>query len=94
MSKITAVVGATGFLDDDVISALLQEGLWKFRGLTQNIERERAKALESQGVGIGKADSSDEESLVKAFNVSEMSSSAFNWCILTINSMEQPLSMA
>lgn len=59
MSKIIAVVGATGFQGGGVISALLQEGSWKVRGLSRNIESEKAEALASQGVGIVKADTSD-----------------------------------
>lgn len=71
MSKIIAVVGATGLQGGGVISALTQEGSWKIRGLTRNVESEKAKALASQGVEIIKADTSDEESPVKAFKVSE-----------------------
>lgn len=71
MSKIIAVVGATGLQGSGIISASLQEGSWEVRGLTRNVESEKAKALRSQGVEIVKADASDEESLVKAFKVSE-----------------------
>lgn len=67
MSKIVAVVGATGGQGGSVVRALLKHGEYKVRGITRNVNSDKAKALSSQGVEVVTADLNDEASLTKAF---------------------------
>lgn len=67
MTKIVAVVGATGKQGGAVVQALLKQGEYKVRGLTRNVSSDKAKALIAQGVEAVSADLNDEASLTKAF---------------------------
>ncbi|KFZ16051.1 hypothetical protein V501_02430 [Pseudogymnoascus sp. VKM F-4519 (FW-2642)] len=64
------VLGATGQQGNSVVNSLLQNGNWKVRGVTRNLESEPAKKLAAKGVEVVAADANDESSLVKAFAVS------------------------
>jgi uncharacterized protein YbjT (DUF2867 family) len=70
MSKLITVFGATGAQGGSVVAALLQDKSLKIRGVTRNVNSEAAKALQSKGVELVTADLNDEESLVKAVEVS------------------------
>ena len=67
MSKIVAVIGATGVQGGSVVSAFLEDETFKVRGITRNPESEKAKALAARGLEVVRADLNDEASLVKAF---------------------------
>ncbi|CAM6086140.1 unnamed protein product [Calypogeia fissa] len=67
MSKIIAVVGATGAQGGSVVNAFLNKGEWKVRGLSRNANSEKAKLLAAKGVEMVTADVNDEASLVRAF---------------------------
>lgn len=69
MAPIFTVMGATGAQGGSVIEAALKSGLYQLRGVTRNIESEKAKALVNRGVEVVAADLDDEGSLVKAFEV-------------------------
>ena len=67
MSKIVAVVGATGQQGGAVARALLKSGEWKVRGLTRNTSSKSALALAASGIEVVAANIDDVDSLVKAF---------------------------
>lgn len=69
MAKTIAVVGATGAQGGSIARTMLKEG-WNVRAVTRNSSGDAAKALESEGATVVQANSDDEESLVKAFEVS------------------------
>lgn len=73
MSAILTVTGATGAQGGSVIDSALKAGVYKIRAITRNIESDSAKALAARGVEVVAADLNDEESLVKAFQVSSCS---------------------
>ena len=52
-----------------MVNTLLEQGIYKIRGITRNAESSKAKALAERGVEVVVADLNDEESLVKAFHV-------------------------
>jgi hypothetical protein len=52
------------------VQALLKNPSWKVRGVSRNIDSDKAKALVEEGVEMMTADFDDEESLVRALNVS------------------------
>ena len=54
------------------MNAALQEGKYKVRGITRNVNSEKALALANSGVDLVAADVNSEQSLIKAFEVS--------WC--------------
>jgi uncharacterized protein YbjT (DUF2867 family) len=68
MSKIIAIVGATGTQGGSIIAALENNPAYKIRALTRNPNSDKAKALASRGVEVVDADVNDEASLVKAFD--------------------------
>lgn len=70
MAKLIVVVGATGAQGESVVSTLLSNPSYKIRGITRNTKSEKAKSLTANGVEMVSADFNDEESLVKAFQVS------------------------
>jgi len=76
MSLIVAVVGATGIQGGSVIATLLQEGVYKVRGITRNVNSSKAQQLIAQGAEMVEANLDDEASLVKAFSVRYAISSA------------------
>jgi hypothetical protein len=67
MSQLLTVVGATGTQGTSLIDNALKDGTYKVRGLTRNINSEKAKALAARGVEVVRADINDEQSLIKAF---------------------------
>lgn len=70
MSQTIAVIGATGTQGGSVVQSLLKGKSWKIRGITRDISKDAAKALTAQGVEVVSANIDDEESLIKAFEVS------------------------
>jgi uncharacterized protein YbjT (DUF2867 family) len=70
MSPIITVIGATGVQGGSVIDAALKSGIYKARAITRNINSDKAKALAARGVELATADLNDEQSLIKAFDVS------------------------
>lgn len=70
MTKILAVVGATGGQGGSVAAALLNHPEYRVRGITRNANSKNALALTTQGAEMVAADLNDEASLVKAFEVS------------------------
>ena len=73
MAKIIAVHGATGTQGGSVVKALLKTE-WKVRAITRNASGDSAKALVNAGVEVVTANFDDEASLIKAYEVSLMSS--------------------
>lgn len=69
MSKTIAVVGATGAQGGSVTRAFLKLDGWKVRAITRNTSSDGAKKLASEGAEVVAANSDDEASLVKAFEV-------------------------
>ncbi|KAL5500814.1 hypothetical protein ACEPAH_9201 [Sanghuangporus vaninii] len=67
--SIIAVCGASGAQGGSVVEYLLNDPDHSFRvrGLTRNVDSQKAKALSARGVEIVKADLNDVESLKKAF---------------------------
>jgi uncharacterized protein YbjT (DUF2867 family) len=70
MTKIIAVTGATGVQGGSIARALLKTPGWSVRAITRNPDSDAAKKLASEGATVVQADSNDESSLVKAFEVS------------------------
>ncbi len=70
MSPIITVIGATGVQGGSVVDAALKSGLYQVRAITRGVNSDKAKALEARGVEIATADLNDEQSLIKAFDVS------------------------
>lgn len=67
MSKLMVVTGATGMQGSGVIDALATNPDWRIRGLTRNINSEKAKALVHRGIEMVAASFDDEDSLENAF---------------------------
>ncbi len=74
MTNTIAVVGAAGQQGGSVARRFLQSGNWKVRGITRNKDSKGAQALAAEGADIVVADLDDETSLIKAFEVSLISS--------------------
>jgi uncharacterized protein YbjT (DUF2867 family) len=68
MSKVIAIVGATGGQGGSVASYFLQNPLYKVHAITRNASSPSAQSLASRGAKIIAADLNDEASLVKAFS--------------------------
>eukprot|EP01006_Ploeotia_vitrea_P047782 TRINITY_DN67162_c5_g3_i1.p1 TRINITY_DN67162_c5_g3~~TRINITY_DN67162_c5_g3_i1.p1 ORF type:complete len:411 (-),score=193.36 TRINITY_DN67162_c5_g3_i1:49-1281(-) len=66
--KLVVVAGATGAQGGSVVEYLLKDGGYKVRGLTRNVESDKAKALAVKGVEVVKADLHDVESVTKALD--------------------------
>lgn len=66
MSKLIAVLGATGQQGGSVAQACLKAG-WAVRAITRDVNK--GKKLAEQGAEIVAANLDDEASLVKAFEV-------------------------
>jgi len=66
MSKTIVVVGASGAQGGSVARKFLEDK-WKVRAITRNANSKSAEALVSIGAEVVVADTSDEASLVKAF---------------------------
>jgi uncharacterized protein YbjT (DUF2867 family) len=69
MPKLVVVVGATGQQGGSVINSLLKDGTFQIRGITRNVNSEKAKALYAKGVEMVVADLDNKDSLMKAFQV-------------------------
>jgi uncharacterized protein YbjT (DUF2867 family) len=69
VSKIIAVVGATGAQGGGLARAILDDPRNGFsvRALTRHVDSEKARVLEARGAEIVFADVDDEESVVRAF---------------------------
>ena len=65
--KTIVVLGATGNQGGSVVDALLQDSQWDIRGVTRNIDSEKAKKLATRGVEVVSADLNDVKSLEAAF---------------------------
>jgi uncharacterized protein YbjT (DUF2867 family) len=70
VSPIITVIGATGVQGGSVVDAALKSSIYKVRAITRNINSDKAKALAARGVELATADLNDEQSLIKAFDVS------------------------
>jgi uncharacterized protein YbjT (DUF2867 family) len=70
MSPIITVISTTGVQGGSVVDAALKSGIYKVRAITRNINSDKAKALAARGVELATADLNDEQSLIKAFDVS------------------------
>lgn len=77
MAPILAVLGATGKQGSSVVNAALQDGTYKVRAITRDVNSESAKALTARGVELVTADVNSEQSLIKAFEVCGCSSIPF-----------------
>src|SRR5689334_13246723 len=69
MSKMIAVVGATGSQGGGLCHAILndREGGFVCRAITRDPGKDKAKALAAQGAEVVRADLDDPASLVQAF---------------------------
>lgn len=67
--KLILVFGATGAQGGSVVDFLLKDGKYKVRGVTRNVNSEKAKALAAKGVEVvtGDVGDSDPTNLKKAF---------------------------
>lgn len=69
MAKTIAVTGATGNQGGSVARRMLEAG-WHVRAISRNKDSESAQKLRAQGMEVVQARYDDEDSLVKAFEVS------------------------
>jgi uncharacterized protein YbjT (DUF2867 family) len=69
MSAILIVIGATGSQKGSVVNRALKDGQYKVRGITRDVNSDKAKTLAARGVELVTADLNDEQSLIKAFEV-------------------------
>ena len=69
MSKVIAIVGATGAQGGGLARAILDDpqGASPSRALTRKVDGDKARALAARGAEVVAADLDDEESLTKAF---------------------------
>ena len=67
MSKIIAVVGATGSQGSSVITHLLNQSGYKLRALTRDPSKPAGQALAAKGVEVVKGDMANASELVAAF---------------------------
>ncbi len=70
MAQTITVLGATGVQGGSVVKALLKDKSWKVRAITRDPSKDTAQALSAQGVEVVSANIDDEQSLIKAFEVS------------------------
>jgi uncharacterized protein YbjT (DUF2867 family) len=70
MTKIIAVIGATGCQGGSVVSALHGNPAYHVRAITRNSSGPKAQELAAKGVEVFQANLDDIESLIKAFEVS------------------------
>jgi uncharacterized protein YbjT (DUF2867 family) len=70
MTKIIAVIGATGSQGGGLVRAILADktGGFAARAITRNPDSDKAKALAANGADVVAADLDDVESLVRAFD--------------------------
>ncbi|KAH7033726.1 uncharacterized protein B0I36DRAFT_362362 [Microdochium trichocladiopsis] len=67
MTKTLTIIGATGTQGGSVVTALLNNPNYAIRGVTRNINSDKARSLAAQGVEVVQADLDDFESLKLAF---------------------------
>lgn len=67
MSKIIAVIGATGNQGGSVANTFLEDPEWRVRAITRNPASPKAQALASRGAEVVAADMDDKASLARAF---------------------------
>lgn len=86
--KLITVYGATGNQGGSVIASLLQNknSGFSLRGITRNVESEKAKALAEQGVEVVKADGFVKEQVIEAFRGS--------WGVFVNTNSDDPVSNA
>ena len=70
MSKIIAVIGATGAQGGGLVRAIVADpqGGFRARAITRNADADKAKALAAAGADVVSANLDDVESLVRAFD--------------------------
>ncbi|KAJ6459659.1 hypothetical protein C8R45DRAFT_554173 [Mycena sanguinolenta] len=66
ISRIVAVLGATGLQGSSVLQSLLKNGTFTPRAITRDPESEAAAKIKAQGVEVVKADTADKASLLPA----------------------------
>lgn len=66
---IAVILGATGGQGGSVVDSFLKDGTYQVRGITRNVNSEKAKALQKRGVEVATGDLNDVSSLVQAFQV-------------------------
>ncbi|KAJ7675601.1 NmrA-like domain-containing protein [Mycena polygramma] len=71
MSRVVAIVGATGLQGSSVLEALLKDGTFTPRAISRDPESEAAQKLKARGVDVVKGDTADKASLVSALRGSE-----------------------
>jgi len=79
MTKTILVFGATGAQGGSVVNSLLEDGTFKVRAVTRNLESDKAKELTKKGVEVVKGDLQDKESILKALNGVEGAFLVTNW---------------
>jgi len=63
---LIVVTGATGTQGGSVVRYLLQDGGFRVRGITRNVDAPKAKELKEKGVEVVKADLDDRDSITQA----------------------------
>ncbi|KAJ6465601.1 NAD(P)-binding protein [Mycena vitilis] len=71
MSRIVAILGATGLQGSSVVEALLKDGTFTPRAISRDPDSEAAQKLKARGVEVVKGDTADKTSLVSALRGSE-----------------------
>lgn len=79
MTKIICVIGVTGNQGGSVAQRFLKDSNYQVRGITRNPTSSAAQKLSSQGVQIINADLDDVESLIKAFEGTNIIFSVTNY---------------
>jgi uncharacterized protein YbjT (DUF2867 family) len=70
MSKpIAVIIGATGGQGGSVVDSFLKDGTYQVRGVTRNVQSDKAVALRQRGVEVVTGDLNDQSSLTEAFKV-------------------------
>jgi len=64
---LITVIGATGAQGGSVINFLLADGKWKVRGVTRNLNSDKAKALIERGIEMVQADVKNRSEVINAF---------------------------
>jgi uncharacterized protein YbjT (DUF2867 family) len=65
-NRIVLVTGITGKQGHSVAQYLLQDGSFRVRGITRNLNSDRAKELQRQGVELFQANEKDDQSMRRA----------------------------
>lgn len=75
-SKLVVVTGATGKQGGSVVDALLKNPAYSVRAVTRNPNSDASRALAARGVEVVAGELDNYDSLLKAFQVSMLSTSA------------------